>query len=133
MEERVCSKCGSTKDIRRHHISYIPEITTDLCRNCDSKERRKPEHRGFRVLKAYPQRGMLLVPKDILMVLGDLVEMEYTPSFNVITLFPYGMSLYHKVGFTEIILRKLQLQLQLQLQLDKEPKTLPLKQSLLPE
>jgi hypothetical protein len=29
-----CARCNSDSDLQIHHIKYIPEITTTLCRDC---------------------------------------------------------------------------------------------------
>lgn len=38
MAERICVKCGSTKDIEDHHISYSPPIKELICHKCHQKE-----------------------------------------------------------------------------------------------
>ena len=88
-----CTRCGSTGDLVKHHISYLPEIIEIVCRKCDGKERRNPISRGFKVLKAYPHRGMLLVPKYILENLGDLIEIQTAPSMPVAVIFQKGLPL----------------------------------------
>ena len=104
-----CAKCGATKDLVLHHISYLPEITQMLCRKCDANERRQPETRGFRVLKSYPQRGILLVPKEMLETLGELVEIEGAPLSPVAILFKYGMPLKYLEEVLKIILKDIKL------------------------
>ena len=32
-----CSKCGSDRYVIKHHTSYHPPITVDICRSCHKK------------------------------------------------------------------------------------------------
>ena len=33
----VCERCGSERDLHRHHISYFPERTAALCPHCHNR------------------------------------------------------------------------------------------------
>lgn len=35
-----CANCGSTKDVQRHHLSYNPSKTKDLCAKCHGATKR---------------------------------------------------------------------------------------------
>ena len=39
---KTCLDCGSTKNLQKHHVSYNPEVTIDLCIDCHQK--RHPHH-----------------------------------------------------------------------------------------
>ena len=93
IKDNQCQKCGSTKSLVNHHISYIPEIFTTFCRSCDRKAARKPKTRGFTILKVYPQSGMVRIPKDFCNEFGDLIELYSPSSFPVALVFKYGLPL----------------------------------------
>ena len=107
-QNEVCSNRGSSKNLITHHI---PEVTKTLSRACNSRERRKPLSRGFRILKAYPQQGIVLAPKDMLLEFGDLIEIETAPVNPVAIIFQYGLPIDLLKGIVELILREIDLRI----------------------
>ena len=111
MSSNSCSRCGSTISLRKHHVSYIPEVVEIVCRKCDAKERRTiPSSRGFKILKIYPQRGMVLIPKDTLMDFGsDLLELEKAPVSPVAIIFKCGLPIQYLKEALQILIKNIEL------------------------
>ena len=109
--QKVCAICNSSKSVLRHHISYIPEVIEYLCRACHGKKIRRKD---ARVLKAYPQRGILLIPKRTLLSFGDSLGVEYAHAVPVAVIYNSNLSLnYVRDALSTIILRKIKLKLKL--------------------
>ena len=107
-----CADCGATKNLVRHHTSYVPERTKILCRSCNAKERRYPPNRGLLpILKAYPPRGTIYVPRDILKQFGGLIEFYLAPISPVGILFPYKMPFNEVERSLEIVLQDIRLRI----------------------
>ena len=106
-----CQQCGTDRNLIDHHLGYIPERTIKLCRNCNVRERRHypKQKRGYYILKAYPHRSSLLVPKKILLRFGEFIEFYSAPVSPIGVIFSPELSqkdLEHGLG---IILESLRL------------------------
>ena len=91
-DNHCCQRCGSAENLVVHHVSYIPEVVETLCKRCDAKERRHPpQGRGLHILKSYPHRSILLVPKRMLEDLGEFVEIYPSSAIPLAVVFSKGM------------------------------------------
>lgn len=112
MNEIYCANCGDTKNLVLHHTSYIPERTEVLCKSCDAKDRRHPQGGGLiPILKAYPQRGTVYIPKNTLIQFGELIAFYPAPVSPVGILFPYKMPLEKVEQVLKIILQDIRLRI----------------------
>jgi len=108
----ICKLCGATEDLVEHHTSYIPERTEVLCRKCDAKARRHLPSGGLiPIFKAYPPRGMVYIPQDILKQLGELIAFYPAPISPVGILFPYKMPLTDVEQVLKVILQDIRLRM----------------------
>lgn len=110
-----CAECGATRNLVRHHVSYIPEVTKTLCRKCDSKKRRHPIPRGFPILKVHPQQGAIKATRDIINHFGcELLELETPPLSPIGVVFPYSTPLEDVERSLEIVLEDIRFRKKLQ-------------------
>lgn len=116
-----CHRCGETVDkLIKHHTSYLPEVIEEVCHKCDANDKRHPQSRGFKVLKAYPSRSLINAPKALLEHFGDLLEIETAPITPVAAIFQYGIPLEYIVHGLELIIEDLQLRIEHQKYREKE-------------
>lgn len=43
----TCFKCGSTRNVIKHHTSYNPEIIVDCCRSCHNRIHQRIRRKGL--------------------------------------------------------------------------------------
>lgn len=79
-----CIKCGSIKNLERHHEQYEnPEVFITICRKC---HRRMPKTKISLILPRHknPKRSSMYVTSDTLSVFQELSEKTHIPIADIL-------------------------------------------------